>query len=149
MIDTLWHYLRRRALRPTRRTWRRWFGDRGEREASRFLRRRGIRVLTRQYRTARGEIDLVCRDRDVLVFVEVKHAGPTPSPETLGFLGVFRSLVSTHPEHGRCVFAPEWCQWCQGRGSAEVVAAWPALPAEVRAQVLAPVRRGRGGAARG
>jgi putative endonuclease len=72
MIDTLWDYLRRRALRPTRRTWRRWFGDRGEREASRFLKRRGTRVLTRQYRTARGEIDLVCRERDILVFVEVK-----------------------------------------------------------------------------
>jgi putative endonuclease len=50
----------------------RLLGDRGEREAARFLRRRGMRVLARGYRTARGEIDLIARDGDVLVFVEVK-----------------------------------------------------------------------------
>lgn len=58
--------------RRARKTWRRWFGDRGEREAARFLRRRGIKRITGQYVTFRGELDLVCRERDVLVFVEVK-----------------------------------------------------------------------------
>jgi putative endonuclease len=57
---------------PVGRLWNRWFGARGEREAARFLRRQGIRVLTRGYRTWQGEIDLVARDGDVLVFVEVK-----------------------------------------------------------------------------
>lgn len=51
---------------------RRLLGDRGEREAGRFLRRRGFRILVRGYRTARGEIDLIARDGDTLVFVEVK-----------------------------------------------------------------------------
>jgi putative endonuclease len=36
------------------------------------MRRNGYRVLTRNYKTTRGEIDLVCRHGDVLVFVEVK-----------------------------------------------------------------------------
>jgi putative endonuclease len=40
--------------------------------AGAFVRRHGYRVLTRNYKTARGEIDLVCRHGDVLVFVEVK-----------------------------------------------------------------------------
>jgi putative endonuclease len=52
--------------------WNRWLGDRGEREAARFLRKAGLRVLTRGYRTSEGEIDLIARDGDVLVFVEVK-----------------------------------------------------------------------------
>jgi putative endonuclease len=50
----------------------RLLGDRGEREAARYLRRQGLRVLTRGYRTPRGEIDLIARDGDTLVFVEVK-----------------------------------------------------------------------------
>ena len=40
--------------------------------AGSFLRRHGYRVLTRNYKTTGGEIDLVCRHGDVLVFVEVK-----------------------------------------------------------------------------
>ncbi len=52
--------------------WNRLLGDRGERAAARFLRRRGLRVLARGYRTRHGEIDLIAHDGDVLVFVEVK-----------------------------------------------------------------------------
>ena len=47
-------------------------GAYGECVAAAFVRRHGYRVLTRNYKTARGEIDLVCRHRDVLVFVEVR-----------------------------------------------------------------------------
>src|SRR3954451_21338395 len=55
-----------------RATLGRWLGDRGEREAARFLRRRGLRVLPRGYRTPQGEVDLIARDGPTLVFVEVK-----------------------------------------------------------------------------
>jgi putative endonuclease len=51
---------------------RRLLGDRGEREAARCLRRLGYRILVRGYRTPRGEIDLIARDGDTLVFIEVK-----------------------------------------------------------------------------
>jgi putative endonuclease len=47
-------------------------GNYGERVAAAFLRRQGYRVLTRNYKTTRGEIDLVCRHGDILVFIEVK-----------------------------------------------------------------------------
>jgi putative endonuclease len=50
----------------------RLLGQRGERAAARYLRRRGMRILTRGFRTSRGEIDLIAREGDVLVFVEVK-----------------------------------------------------------------------------
>jgi putative endonuclease len=50
----------------------RMLGDAGERAAGRELRRRGLRVITRGYRTTRGEIDLIARDGNTLVFVEVK-----------------------------------------------------------------------------
>ncbi len=50
-------------------------GNYGERVAASFLRRRGYRVLIRNFKTTRGEIDLVCRHGEVLVFVEVKSRG--------------------------------------------------------------------------
>ena len=48
-------------------------GARGEKLAARFLRKNGYKVLYRNFRGRRGgEIDIVCRDDDTLVFVEVK-----------------------------------------------------------------------------
>src|SRR6266513_2225935 len=48
-------------------------GTRGESLACRFLRRNGYKILYRNFRgRTGGEIDIVCRDRDTLVFVEVK-----------------------------------------------------------------------------
>ena len=40
--------------------------------AAAFLRRHDYRVLTRNYKTTGGEIDLVCRHGEILVFVEVR-----------------------------------------------------------------------------
>jgi putative endonuclease len=47
-------------------------GELGERAARRHLRRQGLKFLTANFRSDRGEIDLIFRDRDCLVFVEVK-----------------------------------------------------------------------------
>jgi len=44
----------------------------GESAARRHLRRTGLKFLTANYRTKSSEIDLVFRDGDCLVFVEVK-----------------------------------------------------------------------------
>jgi putative endonuclease len=48
-------------------------GARGEKLAARFLRSRGYKILYRNFKDRHGgEIDIVCRDGDTLVFVEVK-----------------------------------------------------------------------------
>src|SRR5438105_8426903 len=48
-------------------------GARGEKLACRFLRSSGYKILFRNFKDRRGgEIDVVCRDGDTLVFVEVK-----------------------------------------------------------------------------
>jgi putative endonuclease len=47
-------------------------GRLGENAAREHLRRLGLKFLTANFRSARGEIDLVFRDGDCLVFVEVK-----------------------------------------------------------------------------
>jgi putative endonuclease len=47
-------------------------GQKGENRAAAYLRLRGYRVLERNYRVPQGEIDLIARKAEVLVFVEVK-----------------------------------------------------------------------------
>lgn len=52
-------------------------GRAGEETAARHLETKGQRILERGFRTRDGEIDLVSRDGDTLVFVEVKTRGGT------------------------------------------------------------------------
>lgn len=40
--------------------------------ACKFLKKNGYRILERNFRIRGGEIDIVARDKDTLVFVEVK-----------------------------------------------------------------------------
>ena len=47
-------------------------GDAGERAAAEYLEAKGYRVLHRNYRFGRGEIDIIARQGATIVFVEVK-----------------------------------------------------------------------------
>ncbi len=47
-------------------------GESGEAIAARALRRAGYRILSERYTCPVGEVDLVARDGETLVFVEVK-----------------------------------------------------------------------------
>lgn len=53
-------------------TSRRQLGERGEALAVQALAERGYAILARNWRCARGEIDLIARDGDCYAFVEVK-----------------------------------------------------------------------------
>ena len=57
---------------PGSRDPRQRLGLEGEDAAARALEKAGLRIVERRFRCRLGEIDLVARDRDVLVFVEVK-----------------------------------------------------------------------------
>jgi len=48
-----------------------------EDHAARYLRSKGYRLLERNYRTPRGEVDIIAEHRDALVFVEVKSRTST------------------------------------------------------------------------
>lgn len=52
--------------------WRRWFGQRSEKSAARFLRSLGYRVLAANVADPAGELDLLALDRETLVIVEVR-----------------------------------------------------------------------------
>lgn len=67
MLANFWRRVRVRRPEHLKR------GVRGEKLARRHLRQRGYKILYRNFRgRSGGEIDIVCRDDDTLVFVEVK-----------------------------------------------------------------------------
>lgn len=47
-------------------------GQRGEQITEDYLRSKGYVILAKNYRTRFGEIDLVAKDKETLVFIEVK-----------------------------------------------------------------------------
>jgi len=47
-------------------------GELGERAAKKFLQKAGLKFLAANFRSERGEIDLIFHDGDCLAFVEVK-----------------------------------------------------------------------------
>lgn len=67
----LWRRIKEKLVRkPEPEHLRR--GKLGEQEAKRHLQMVGLKFLTANFKSARGEIDLVFRDADCLVFAEVK-----------------------------------------------------------------------------
>ena len=48
-------------------------GELQELEALKLLQRAGLELLSRNFRTRSGEIDLIMKDKDTLVFVEVRY----------------------------------------------------------------------------
>ena len=64
-----WNWFRSRATRLTPRL---ELGERGEDAAARFLRRNGYKIIVRRFKSRAGEIDIIARQKDWLVFVEVK-----------------------------------------------------------------------------
>ena len=57
---------------PGSRTRAQAAGSDAEERAAAYLSRQGLEILTRNYRTRLGEIDLVAREGDLLVFIEVR-----------------------------------------------------------------------------
>jgi putative endonuclease len=60
------------------------FGREGEDAAVRLLEDQGYVVIARNVRVPGGEIDVIARDRDVIVFVEVKARGSSRFGSALG-----------------------------------------------------------------
>jgi putative endonuclease len=69
LSDTARQFRQRQTLSPTAA-----LGRRGEDLAHRYLKSAGFTILARNYRPGGGdsEVDIVARDRDIVVFVEVK-----------------------------------------------------------------------------
>ncbi|WP_432456031.1 MULTISPECIES: YraN family protein [unclassified Agarivorans] len=48
-------------------------GQQAEQQAARYLTQQGLKLIEKNYHCRRGEIDLICKQNDIWVFVEVKY----------------------------------------------------------------------------
>lgn len=86
---------------------RRQRGQKAESRAEDFLRRKGLRPIGRNYRCRLGELDLIMRDGDTVVIVEVrsrasgKFVDPRASVDAAKqrrLIRATRHLLATRPE---------------------------------------------------
>ena len=94
---------------PTSRT---RLGTWGEELAGRFLQDKGYRILATNYRSTYGEIDIVARDGEELVFVEVRtrRRGSFGAPEESLSKAKIRRLLNTCQEYLQST-AGEGTEW--------------------------------------
>ncbi|HEY8586169.1 MAG TPA: YraN family protein [Rhodanobacter sp.] len=86
-------------------------GDDFEQRACRELEHAGLSLLARNYTTRHGELDLVMRQGDTIVFVEVRYrksashgdaaASVTPAKQAKLILAA-RHWLAAHAQHARC-----------------------------------------------
>lgn len=88
-------------------------GEAAEALAADFLQRRGLVILARNYRCRFGEIDLVARNGEMLVFVEVRArrseafggaAGSITAAKRRRLVAAARHYLATHRVDRACRF---------------------------------------------
>ena len=81
-----------------------------ERQAESHLRGRGLKLITRNYRSRFGEVDLIMSDDEVIVFVEVKRRQSARFMNPAESVDVHKQrrlglaagrFLATHPRYGR------------------------------------------------
>ena len=85
-------------------------GDAFEQRACAELERAGLRLLARNYTTRQGELDLVMRDGDTVVFVEVRYRKSASHGDAAASVTVRKQAkliqaaqhwLLAHPQHAR------------------------------------------------
>jgi putative endonuclease len=91
---------------------RRDVGILGEKLAQNFLKKRGYHIWETNYRCPEGEIDIIAKDRDCLVFIEVrtKTSAEFGTPEESITPNKKRRLamVTSHYQQSHSNLPPSW-----------------------------------------
>lgn len=87
-------------------------GDAFEQRARTHLEASGLRFVAHNFNTRLGEIDLVMRDKDALVFVEVRYrrssdfggaAMSVTATKQAKLIHAAQLFLQAHPKYARCV----------------------------------------------
>jgi len=78
-------------------------GQDAEFACCRYLQQQGLELLARNYRGRRGELDLIMRDRNTVVFIEVRYR------KNMAFGGAVESITSSK-QHKLRVTAEQYLQ---------------------------------------
>jgi len=82
-----------------------------ESRAAVFLIAKGYRIMARRFRSGVGEIDIIAKRRNTVIFVEVKarakldDAAWSVTPQQRArIIAAAEAWLARHPEHGSCDF---------------------------------------------
>ncbi|MDR1481863.1 MAG: YraN family protein [Synergistaceae bacterium] len=87
------------------------FGSAGENIAAEYLKRKGWKIIARNVRVGRGELDVVAADGDELVFVEVRTRRIgylSPAETTVGPVKIKRIIKTARMYVDRINFSGAW-----------------------------------------
>ena len=96
-------------------------GSKGEQVAVDWLRRSGMKIVARNWRFGRNEIDAVALDEDVVVFVEVKTRSGRSHGGALGAVGIAKQRAIVRAARGFLSLR----RWLDRRCRFDVVAVTP------------------------
>jgi putative endonuclease len=101
-------------------------GGMGEKLAAEFLMEKGFKVVARNYRWRKSEIDLIVQREDWLIFVEVKTRSSDAWGEPESFVNDLqrRMIYQAAEEY---IFATDW----QGNIRFDIVSVKPGVPPEI------------------
>lgn len=88
-------------------------GKEGEEAATALLTRKGYAILDRNWRQARLELDIVCRDGDTIVFVEVKTRGSDSHGGPVHALGIAKQRTLCRAARAWLAAHKAWEQPCR------------------------------------
>ena len=71
-------------------------GNSGEDDACNYLKGLGFKIIERNFRSQQGEIDIIARDREFLVFIEVKNYSFRSYGSPLGAIGKNKRKAIIH-----------------------------------------------------
>ena len=77
-----------------------------EQAACEYLEARGIQIVERNYRCRTGEIDIVAKDKNCIVFVEVKYRKTVICGEALGMVGYTKQKKICQCARIYCMYHP-------------------------------------------
>ena len=86
-------------------------GQHAENAACTFLQQHGLQLIQRNFYSKRGEIDLIMRERDMLVFVEVRYrasatyggaAASVTASKQQKIIAAARYFLHYHPQYASC-----------------------------------------------
>lgn len=78
--------------------------------ACEYLKKQGIVILQRNFRCRMGEIDIIARDKDCIVFAEVKYRKNNQCGEALGAVGYAKQKKICRCAEVYCMFHPKTFQ---------------------------------------
>ena len=106
-----------------------------ESRAAAYLIAKGYRIVARRFRSGVGEIDIIARRRNVIVFVEVKarakldDAAYAVTPlQQARIIAAAEAWIASHPEHANSDFRFDAVLVAPGRLPRHLPAAFDASP---------------------